>query len=123
MSISTISSMNSRVNGGHPPAAVLSGGRAWAVIALGAAASAASVLTSGAHEPRQPELLLAYVDPGSAGFIIVSVLGFLSAVGYTLRSAFGRLTARLRRPPAGGSRPAAPEVPAGRPDDAVPPPS
>ena len=111
---------NHRVNGDRPPAAVLSGRRSWAVVALGAAVS---TLASGAHEPRQPELLLAYVDPGSAGFIIVSVLGFLSAVGYTLRNAFGRLTARLRRPRAGGSRPAAPEAPAGRPDDAVPPPS
>ena len=43
------------------------------------------------------DLLLAYVDPGSAGFIIVSVLGFLSAVGYTLRNAFGRLASWLRR--------------------------
>ena len=95
MPTSPISSMNSdrRVNGARPPAAALSGCRSWAVIALGAAAA----LTSGAHEPRPPELLLAYVDPGSAGFIIVSVLGFLSAVGYTLRNAFGRLTARLRR--------------------------
>ena len=119
MPISTISSMNSprRVNGARPPAAVISGGRAWAVIALGAA----SVLTSGAHEPRQAELLLAYVDPGSAGFIITSVLGFLSAFAYTVRGAFGRLTARLRRPPAGGGRPAAPD--AERADDAVPPPS
>ena len=122
MPISTISSMNStrRGDGRHPPAAVISGGRAWALIALGAAASA---LTSGAHEPRQPELLLAYVDPGSAGFIIVSVLGFLSAVGYTLRNAVGRLTARLRRRPAGRGRAAAPENLADVPDDAVPPPS
>ena len=118
----TISSMNSprRVNGARPPAAAISGGRSWAVmvIAYGAGASA---LTSGVDEPRQPELLLAYVDPGSAGFIITSVLGFLSAFGYTVRGAFGRLTARLRRPPAGGGRPAAPD--AGRADDAVPPPS
>ena len=96
MPISTIFSMNSsnRANGAHPPAAVLSGGRWWAVAALAAAASAPGF---GAHEPRQADLLLAYVDPGSAGFIIVSVLGFLSAVGYTLRNAFGRLAAWLRR--------------------------
>ena len=120
MPTSTVSSMNSdrRANGARPPAAVLSGGRSWAVIALGAAASA---LTSGA-EPRQPELLLAYVDPGSAGFIIVSVLGFLSAVGYTLRNAFGRLTARLRRLLSGGRRAAAGSIADASADD-VPPPS
>ncbi len=121
MPISPISSMNSgrRVNGVRPPSPVLSGGRSWAVAALGAAASA---LTSGAHEPRPPELLLAYVDPGSAGFIIVSVLGFLSAVGYTLRNAFGRLTARLRRLLSGGRRAAA-GSPADASADDVPPPS
>ncbi len=37
------------------------------------------------------ELLLAYIDPGAAGFIIVSVLGFISAVGYTARSYLSRL--------------------------------
>ena len=79
----------------------------------------APALTSGAHEPRQPEFLLAYVDPGSAGFVIVSVLGFLSAVGYTLRSAFGRLLARLR----GGRRRGAAEDRPHAPDDDVPPPS
>ena len=103
MSISTISFMNSN----H---------RSWAVVALGAAASA---LTSGAHEPREPEFLLAYVDPGSAGFVIVSVLGFLSAVGYTLRNAFGRLLARLP----GGRRRGATEDRPHAPDDDVPPPS
>ena len=67
----------------------------------------------------EAELLLAYVDPGSAGFIIVSVLGFLSAAGYTLRNAFGRLLARWpggRRRGAPGDRPDAP-------DDGMPPPS
>ena len=97
------------------PLAVVSGIRFRTLIALGAT----FVLTSGAREPRQPELLLAYVDPGSAGFVIVSLLGFLSAVGYTLRNALGRLLARLpggRRQGATGDRPNAP-------DDAVPPPS
>ena len=123
MPTSPISSMNSdrRVNGGRPPAAVLSGCRSWAAAALGAAAAA---LTSGAHEPRPPELLLAYVDPGSAGFIIVSVLGFLSAVCYTLRNAVGRLTARLRRLlPAAGGRRAAAGSPVDTSADDVPPPS
>lgn len=31
-------------------------------------------------------LLLAYVDPGSAGFIITTVLGVLAAGGYIVRS-------------------------------------
>ena len=106
---------NSRMHDGRP-AAALSGGRFRTAIVLGAAASA---LASGAREPREAELLLAYVDPGSAGFVIVSVLGFLSAVGYTLRNACGRLLARLRggrRLGAAGDRPHAP-------DDDVPPPS
>lgn len=87
------------MNDQSPSTAVLDV-RFWTAIALGKAASA---LTSGAREPccYEAELLLAYVDPGSAGFVIVSVLGFLSAVGYTLRNAFGRLTARL---PGGGRR-------------------
>ena len=37
------------------------------------------------------EVLLAYIDPGAAGFIIVSVLGFISAIGYTTRSYLSRL--------------------------------
>ena len=36
-------------------------------------------------------IIMAYVDPGSAGFIIVSVLGFLAAAGYTVRAYLGRL--------------------------------
>ena len=46
------------------------------------------------------EVLVAYVDPGAAGFIIVSVLGFISAVGYTARAYVGRLKRIvLRREP------------------------
>ena len=85
-------------------------------IVLGAAASA---LASGAREPREAELLLAYVDPGSAGFVIVSVLGFLSAVGYTLRNAGGRLLARLRGGRGRGATGDRPDAPA----DDMPPPS
>ncbi len=33
----------------------------------------------------------AYIDPGSAGFIIVTVLGFLAAIGYTVRAYLSRL--------------------------------
>ena len=43
------------------------------------------------QQPTGVEVLRAYVDPGAAGFIIVSVLGFISAIGYTLRSYIGRL--------------------------------
>ena len=41
--------------------------------------------------------LLGYVDPGAAGFIIVSVLGFLTAVGYTIRMHFAKLKDRVRK--------------------------
>ena len=43
------------------------------------------------RSPSEVEVLVAYVDPGAAGFIIVSVLGFISAVGYTARGYIGRL--------------------------------
>lgn len=36
-------------------------------------------------------LLLAYVDPGSAGFIITTVLGVLAAGGYLARAFLNRL--------------------------------
>ena len=41
--------------------------------------------------------MFAYVDPGSAGFIIVSVLGFLAAAGYTIRLHFAKLKSRVRK--------------------------
>ena len=37
----------------------------------------------------------AYVDPGSAGFIITSVLGALAAGGYVVRGYLGRLKRRI----------------------------
>ena len=37
------------------------------------------------------DVLKSYVDPGAAGFIIVSVLGFISAIGYMARTYIGRL--------------------------------
>lgn len=37
------------------------------------------------------EIVAAYIDPGSAGFIITTVLGFIAAVGYTIRLYFHRL--------------------------------
>ena len=33
----------------------------------------------------------AYVDPGSAGFVVTAVLGFLAAFGYTVRAYLHRL--------------------------------
>ena len=36
-------------------------------------------------------LLLAYVDPGSAGFIVTTVLGVLAAGGYLARTSLNRL--------------------------------
>ena len=41
--------------------------------------------------------LFGYVDPGSAGFIIVSILGFLAAAGYTIRMHFAKLKDRVRK--------------------------
>ena len=41
------------------------------------------------------EVLLAYIDPGVAGFVIVSVLGFISSIGYMARSYVGRVKRRL----------------------------
>ena len=41
------------------------------------------------------EVLLAYIDPGVAGFVIVSVLGFISSIGYVARSYVGRVKRRL----------------------------
>ncbi len=38
-----------------------------------------------------PTVAHAYIDPGSAGFIITSVLGFLAAGGYIARGYLGRL--------------------------------
>ena len=38
-----------------------------------------------------PTAAHAYVDPGSAGFIITSVLGALAAIGYFVRAYWRRL--------------------------------
>ncbi len=37
------------------------------------------------------EIVAAYIDPGAAGFVITTVLGFIAAVGYTIRLYFHRL--------------------------------
>ena len=52
---------------------------------------------AGGDQADVEPLLLAYVDPGSAGFVIVTVLGFLSAATYTLRTYVSRLKDRLFR--------------------------
>lgn len=43
------------------------------------------------------EVLLAYIDPGAGGFIIVTVLGFISAAGYMARSYLARLKSMVFR--------------------------
>ena len=45
--------------------------------------------------PARIAVLLAYIDPGAGGFIIVTVLGFISAVGYMARSYLARLKAMV----------------------------
>ncbi len=52
---------------------------------------------------ESPTIILAYVDPGAAGFIVVSVLGFFAAIGYTIRSHFARLKALVFRSARNGS--------------------
>ena len=41
------------------------------------------------------EVLRAYIDPGMAGFVIVTVLGFISSIGYMARDYLGRVKRRL----------------------------
>lgn len=45
--------------------------------------------------PGDAEFLLAYIDPGAAGFVIVSILGFISSVGYLARAYLGKVKRRL----------------------------
>ena len=42
-----------------------------------------------------PTAAYAYVDPGSAGFVITSVLGALAAGGYIIRGYLSRLKRRV----------------------------
>ena len=52
----------------------------------------------GVAAPTGPvELILAYVDPGAAGFVIVTVLGFFAAIGYTARAYIARMKQMLFR--------------------------
>ena len=42
-----------------------------------------------------PTVAHAYVDPGAAGFVVTTVLGFLAASGYVVRGYLGRLKRRV----------------------------
>ncbi len=58
---------------------------AWPLHALACQyAEIASVATA------DVEVLRAYIDPGVAGFVIVTVLGFISSIGYWARSHIAR---------------------------------
>ncbi len=56
------------------------------------------------HEGGVGFLVAGYIDPGTAGFVVVSVLGFLASIGYLLRDYGARLKQRLVH-----NRPAEPE--------------
>ena len=60
-------------------------------ISFGAACQGAELASSSGDV----EFLLAYIDPGVAGFVIVSILGFISSVGYLARSYLARMKRRL----------------------------
>lgn len=63
---------------------------AWPLDAFGyPGAEIASAATSNV------EVLRAYIDPGMAGFVIVTVLGFISSIGYMARDYLGRVKRRL----------------------------
>ena len=61
-------------------------------VSLGAACQGAEFAPS---EAEDVEFLLAYIDPGVAGFVIVSILGFISSVGYLARSYLGKVKRKL----------------------------
>jgi len=60
-----------------------------------------------------------YLDPGTGGFIITSVLGFFTAIGYVLRTYWGRLRRLLSfggGKAGGGASPAVAGAPAAEPE-------
>lgn len=63
--------------------------------ALGVAEAAPALGCGSSAAAASP--LFAYVDPGAAGFVIVTILGFLTAVGYTIRYRFAQLKRRVRK--------------------------
>ena len=62
-----------------------------AVAALPEAAWAYGGIAAHSSDAAAARIVLAYVDPGAAGFVIVSVLGFLTAIGYTMRMYLSRM--------------------------------
>ena len=66
---------------------------AWPLDVLAGQGTATSSAATG-----DVEVLLAYIDPGVAGFVIVTVLGFISSVGYWARSHVARVKRRLFGP-------------------------
>ena len=62
-------------------------GAAWAWPLTAFACSGAEFTSAAAGDV---EVLLAYIDPGVAGFVIVAVLGFISSAGYLARSYIAR---------------------------------
>ena len=71
------------------------------ILALGTACvwSLAALAFEGAEfastSAADVDVLRAYIDPGVAGFVIVTVLGFISSIGYWARSYIGRVKGRL----------------------------
>ena len=61
------------------------------------AALAYDGIHSASGPPARSDVLLAYIDPGAGGFIIVTVLGFISAIGYMARSYLVRLKGMMFR--------------------------
>ena len=79
-------------------------GRLASLVMLAAATAAgaiwpelAPVAPTDAVAGGSQEVVLAYVDPGSAGFLITVVLGFLAAFGYTARSWLRRVRRLILR--------------------------
>ena len=72
-------------------------GRIVVVFAALGAAQTAPALAGGSSAALGASPLFAYVDPGAAGFVIVSILGFLTAVGYTIRYRFAQVKRRVRK--------------------------
>ena len=61
------------------------------VLAWPTAAMAYYGYESAPPTPLHLEVLKSYIDPGVGGFIIVTVLGFISAAGYMARTYMARL--------------------------------
>ena len=55
------------------------------------------------------DVILGYVDPGAAGFVIVTVLGFLAAIGYTARAYLNRMKQLVFRSAREGKAPDSPD--------------